>query len=81
MKTDINLSTKNVEKEVNSQHVSRVDSQTEYSLWRSRKMIEGVFPIFSRNAFFDLSNGRKTQNAGVCAGSAEIAQRALGRYL
>ena len=42
---------------------------------RSRKMIEGVFPIFSRNAFFDVSKRTKTQKAKFRAGGAEIARR------
>ena len=42
---------------------------------RSRKMIEGVFPIFSRNAFFDVSKSAKTQRAKFRAGGAEIARR------
>ena len=42
---------------------------------RSRKMIEGVFPIFSRNAFFDVSKSARTQRAKFRAGGAEIARR------
>ena len=41
----------------------------------SRKMIEGVFPIFSRNAFFDVSKSAKTQKAKFRAGGVEIARR------
>ena len=41
---------------------------------RSRKMIEGVFTIFSQNAFFDVSKGPKTQNAKIRAGGAEVPE-------
>ena len=41
----------------------------------SRTMIEGVFLIFSRNAFFDVSKSAKTQKAKFRAGGVEIARR------
>ena len=36
---------------------------------------ERVFPIFSRNAFFDVLKNPKTQKAKFRAGGAEIARR------
>ena len=42
---------------------------------RSKDIIEGIFPIFPRNAILDVSNSQKTQNAWICAGSVEIARR------
>ena len=59
MKTDITFFSETCrKKDVRSQHVIKMDSKMEFRL----EMIEGVFPIFSRNAFLDLSNA-KTQNA------------------
>ena len=58
------------------QDVSDANAKMESRFCKIKKMIEGVFPIFSGNAFFDLSKGPKnTKKTKIRAGSAETAWR------
>ena len=64
MKTNKIFSTKNVEKNTSVHSVSskQIQKLRSYSD-RLKDIVEGVFLIFPRDAFLDVSNGEKTQNA------------------
>ena len=48
---------------------------------RSRKMIEGVFPIFSRNAFFDVSKSAKHKEQNFALEVPKLPEGALQPHL